>query len=132
MVQSVKYKTKQRETILSFLRDNPEKCMTIDEIALRLNVGKTTVYRMLNTLNEAGDVRKYIAGRGDSATYQYIEKDECKNHLHLKCTECGKILHLDCDFNDMIENHFLNHHKFKIEASKTVIYGKCEACSEAD
>ena len=56
-MEKTSYKTRQRADILGCLRDNAEKSMTVDEIVLELSkrgcvVGRTTVYRYLDSLTE--------------------------------------------------------------------------------
>ncbi len=137
MKKTTEYKTKQKESIVSFLEKNKDKCLTAENIYDELSkgeksVGLTTIYRTLNALKQNGVVREYSAARGNRATYQYIEQHECNGHLHLKCVVCGNVHHVDCDFNDCISTHFLSHHNFKMDNTKTVIYGTCTECSEKE
>lgn len=128
------YKTKQKSIILKLLQDNSENSFTIDEIVALLkesgeSVGRTTVYRFVERLFESGEVRRFYEGRKSGATYQYVEKDNnCQDHMHLKCTECGKLIHLGCDFMNGVCTHIEEHHKFFVNNSKTTILGVCEAC----
>ncbi len=128
------YKTKQRELILHCLNENSAHHMTAEEITdiLRQSggtVGKTTVYRHLDRLYSEGLVRKYMAEEGESACYQLIHP-ACNEHFHMKCTSCGKLIHLECDhLNELAEHIFALHH-FKIDSAKTVFYGECAACEK--
>ncbi len=130
------YKTKQREMILKCLVDNCSKHLTADNIMeyLRANgsaVGKTTVYRYLDKLVAEGAVRKYIVEEGKRACFQYAgENCDCKQHFHLKCTVCNRLFHVECDYLNDLENHVYEHHKFKIDNTKTVLYGVCGECAE--
>lgn len=129
------YKTRQRAEVLNCLIENKASHMTADEIMAWLknkgcDVGKATVYRTLDKLTEENKVRKYIYEEGKSACYQYVDKDEkCHLHFHLKCLNCGKLIHLECDYLTELENHISKHHKFSVDNSKTVLYGICEDCS---
>lgn len=128
------YKTKQREVIFNFLVENKERHVTIDEIvnyikSLNLSVGKTTVYRYIDELEEKGVVRKYIVDKSSISCYQYIDSsNQCQNHFHLKCKKCGQLYHLDCDYLHDIDNHVLKNHGFMIDDSRTVFYGTCKKC----
>lgn len=127
------YKTRQRDTILNLLKNNTQCHLSADEIADMLKndgnkVGTTTVYRYLEKLYSEGIVRKYTADK-DRARYSYAEK-ECREHFHLKCTECGTLFCADCDFLSELRDHIKSEHKFNIVASKTVFYGVCGACSD--
>ena len=95
-----KYNTKQQLLISQFLQKNSDCVLTADEIYERLkadgiSVGKTTVYRRLEQLYENGIVRKYNSHNEKSASYQFIH-NSCREHYHLKCAKCGKLIHIDC------------------------------------
>lgn len=131
------YITKQGELILSFLKSEPGCHFTADDIIKALansgnSVGKATVYRHLDKLIKQGRVRKYIVDGGSSACFEYIEEGQkCHEHYHLKCSSCGKLLHVKCEYLDEVSEHILGHHGFIISPEKTVLYGICEDCREA-
>lgn len=128
------YKTKQRENVCDFLKSNPSRSFTVDELYEELKktetvVGKTTVYRCLDNLVASGKVRKFVSHRGESASYQFVgNHSECAEHFHLKCTECGELIHLSCDYMKEIDKHILGHHDFYVDNTKTVLYGLCGKC----
>lgn len=128
------YNTKQKQLILNCLMQNKDKHVTVDQIKEYLNktndrVGRTTIYRYLDKLVAQGIVRKYMIEGGKSACYQYMERmDVCQNHFHLKCVDCGQLIHLDCEYLDDINRHIKDHHNFNIDHSKTVLYGHCGKC----
>lgn len=134
-MQKSEYKTKQRSRILDCLSANTGIHMTADDITEYLKnssepVGKTTVYRALDKLVTEGKVRKYINSNGESACYQYIaDIDECNEHFHLKCTACGKLFHVECEYLNELGSHIFEHHRFTVDNTKTVLYGLCEECS---
>lgn len=132
------YTTKQGSQILELLKSEAGRHFTADEIIKTLSengksVGKATVYRHMDKLIRAGLVRKYLADGGGSACFAYVENsDKCHMHYHLKCSSCGKLLHVDCEYLDKVASHILGHHGFVISPEKTVLYGICEACREAE
>ena len=84
---------------------------------------------ILKKLCASGEVRKFTGGDGDSACYQYAGKNaECREHYHLKCTECGKLIHAECKFLSELSAHIYNEHGFKVDGSRTVLYGVCGDC----
>lgn len=129
------YNTKQKQTILSLLEENKDRQFSCEEIteALKNNgtpVGKTTVYRFLDNLESKGIVRKFTFTDTKISSYQYIDEQlNCHEHMHLKCVCCGNLVHLGCDFMSEVGKHILEHHKFRVDNSKTVILGLCEKCS---
>ena len=118
--------------MLTFLKENGSRHITAADIvnALRedgTKIGTATVYRHLDKLVSDGFVKKYITDGG--ACYQY--GGECHdNHFHLKCTGCGTLFHIDCDFLESLAPHILEHHKFTVDNTRTVMYGTCEKCSQ--
>ena len=134
MTASKGYKTKQREIILKFLIENKERHVTVDEIVFDLreqgiSVGKTTVYRYIDKLVEEGRARRFVSEEKNGAAFQYVENDRCDEHFHLKCVECGKFIHLECDHLNDIARRVYEDHKFTIDRSKTVLYGICDECA---
>ena len=131
-----RYNTKQREEVLSFLQSMPGKHITVNDICnyfteSGVTVGMTTIYRHLDKLVEEGTVKKYILDASSSACYEYVDTHSaCKENgcTHLKCTNCGKLIHLHCDDLKATERHILEEHGFKADMTRTVIYGLCENC----
>lgn len=137
-MQRTNYNTKQKQIIYEFLLSNKERLLTCDEIGDALKacgtpVGKATLYRFLDSLVSSGDARKISDDRKKGAAYQLLDKElNCKSHMHLKCIECGELHHLGCEFMNSVGEHIFSHHKFRIDNSKTVIYGVCQKCSEKE
>ena len=127
------YNTKQRGLILSIL-EKENGHITAARLAEKLHengerTGLATVYRQLDKLVELGIVRKYITDK--VACYQYVQ-DGCEGHFHLQCTECGTLFHVDCHFLSGLAPHILKHHGFTVDNRRTVMYGKCEKCTQAE
>ena len=135
MKRNSNYNTKQKELLLSFLRENSDEHITVQKISTFMSnagtpMGTATIYRQLDKLVEQGCVKKYILDNRSGACYQYTESEQgCNDHYHLKCVLCGKLIHLDCDVLDNINSHILDHHGFVVDNSKTVFYGQCEECT---
>ncbi|MEF9922598.1 MAG: transcriptional repressor [Anaerovoracaceae bacterium] len=128
------YKTNNRTKILTYLKENQDRTVSVMDIDCHLRdtdsqVNLTTIYRYLDKLTTDGNVMKYISERGDKATFQYVERDhKCDEHLHLKCTECGEIIHLDCHFMEEISHHINEDHGFDLQCKNSVLYGVCKNC----
>lgn len=131
----VTYNTKQKQIIYNFLSENSSELLTCDEILDGLKqqstpVGKATLYRFLDMLVSSGDARKVMDESKKSAAYQLLDKEmNCDGHMHLKCISCGSLVHLGCDFMHSVGEHILKHHEFRIDNSRTLIYGLCNKCS---
>ncbi len=134
MENSAEYKTKQREALKNAVIKSGGRHITVDGMTALLleggnSVGRTTVYRYLEKMVDEGKARKY-AHAGESACYQYIgEGDSCKEHFHLKCEACGRLIHIECNHLDVLGEHINSFHGFSINRLKTVLYGVCEECS---
>ena len=108
------YKTKQREYILAFLQNSEGRHITVAELVRHLQdnatpVGTATVYRTLEQLVEEGMVRKYVLDGKSSACYQFLSDEPhlCQEHFHLKCTCCGRLFHVSCDYLNQLGEHLL-------------------------
>lgn len=132
MAQQI-YKTKQREIITQLFQENSEKCFTSKEVIdlLQGQLGQATVYRMLSKLSEEGIICKYISENGSGALYRInnCEKNGNHKHFHLKCSSCGRLIHMDCHVLGKIAEHLQADHGFLMDNSKTVLYGKCKDCT---
>ena len=126
------YSTKQRDAILSFLKENNAH-VSASDIVFHLKeqgykISTATVYRTLDKLVSDGVVRKMMVGDGSGACYQYLDGDGCAEHFHLKCIKCGKLIHLSCEFLHSLEEHIFEDHGFTVSSGRTVIYGTCAEC----
>ncbi|MBQ7760958.1 MAG: transcriptional repressor [Clostridia bacterium] len=126
------YSTSQRKAVLEFLKGASHH-ITPSEILAHLkesgrSISLATIYRTLDKLCSEGIVRKMSMGDGAGSCYQYIAQSDCHSHFHLKCIECGRLIHLSCDFLASMEKHILYEHGFTISTGRTVIYGKCSTC----
>ena len=132
--RSANYNTKQREAILSYIASLNNAHVTAVQIADHFKnedspIGRTTIYRHLDKLEETGKVRKYITDGISGACYQHIDDNEnCYSHFHLKCENCGELQHIECDVLGDLQSHILDEHAFEVNALKTVLYGKCGSC----
>lgn len=129
------YATVSRKKILDFLKRSGDRTVTASEISDYLKetdseVNITTIYRYLDKLEKEGTVIKYAAEKGTQAVYQYVEKGHrCEAHLHLKCVNCGRIIHLECEFMEEIAEHIRKDHGFLLQCKNSILYGKCRECS---
>ena len=129
------YKTKQKQILINFLKENTDKHFSIKEITDAVsnkNVGKSTIYRLIDKMTDDGSIRRFRGNNGKSVLYQYIGNySECNSHFHLKCTKCGILIHLNCEHITSLNQHINKHHQFDIDTGKTILYGTCSACKES-
>ena len=129
------YTTKNRSENLNYLKKNCSSTISAADIKKHLeekeiSVNTTTIYRFLDKLCAENIIIKYSDVNSDKAVYQYAgEQGHCREHLHLKCIKCGKVMHLDCSFMDELRKHVMAEHHFKLQCSGDLLHGLCEECS---
>jgi Fur family ferric uptake transcriptional regulator len=125
----MKYSTGKRAQIIEFLSTNAERSFTIEEIADAITEnghGRSTVYRIVAELLEGRCIRRLSDGATRHCTYQYVGDEECKMHLHLKCRDCGRLIHLDDEISHELCDTLLSR-GFSLEEG-SMLFGKCEEC----
>ncbi len=124
------YNTVKRSELIKFLSENGGQAFSVDDICSRILVngcGKSTVYRLISKLSAEGLVRRIFDGKTRSATYQYVNTGSCSEHFHLKCNDCGKIIHLDGVTSNILETRILKTEGFSLEGG-ILLWGKCFEC----
>ena len=128
------YNTKQKQYILEVL-NKAGRSLSVDEILIRLEhsdkkVSVATLYRYLEKYSADGLVRKIFNSQKNSYEFQLVleNKEQCEQHFHLKCTNCGKLIHLQCDDSKNFISHIGQEHGFKINQSMSTIFGICKDC----
>ncbi len=128
------YQTRQQEAVASLFSKNQDTCLTAEEayaalLSEGMDVGKTTVYRVITKLCERGVLRRYAPReRGEAASYQH---NPCaQSHMHIRCVSCGALAHLHCDEVEAFAAHLKGHHGFTLDEGQTILYGMCENCRD--
>ena len=121
------YNSKGQRLVLDTLRAAAGQHLTAEEITSRLNssgerIGKTTVYRNLEKLLLKGEVS---CCQGECGALYCLCDDA---HVHIVCSRCGKLAHLECKEVDSLANHISADHGFVLDKRKTVLYGICGEC----
>ena len=124
------YNTEKRKEITALIIRNADKAFSIDEICERIapdGKGKSTVYRIVASLVDEGELCKISDADTRRVTYRYLGGGKCHEHMHLKCKECGRLIHLDAETSFALENTILTARGFEIDVSAT-IFGRCKGC----
>ena len=124
------YNTEKRAELLGFFESNSDTAFSIEEICARLakgGKGKSTLYRQTAKLVEEGYVSRIPTG-SRKFVYQYRDKQHCGEHLHLKCLDCGRLVHLNAATSASLENDLFSKEGFALD-SGCILYGKCRECN---
>ncbi|HAH61284.1 MAG TPA: Fe2+/Zn2+ uptake regulation protein [Treponema sp.] len=128
------YHTETKDLVLECLKEQKERNLSVLDIMAYLKehgstANITTVYRILDKFEEDNTVMRHGAEDGKKALFQYIEPQAgCMHHLHVQCTQCGRIIHLDCDTMEKAIQHISKEHGIEITCSASLLYGICSDC----
>ena len=131
-----KYKTKQREILLDYLRATSGAHITAGDVCAYFKaqgapIGQATVYLQLESLVDEGIISKYTVDGSSPACFEYVGA-ESHSHaevcFHCKCEKCGKLIHLNCDELEAIQSHLFSEHRFLMDPMRTIFYGLCDQC----
>ena len=131
MSERQSYNTRPLRLIEQLLESRRGEHMTAEEISSLLkeqgeSVGQTTVYRNLEKLCALGKARKFQ----DGGSACFALADGCAHHFHLRCSVCGKLSHVECDYMENLAHHVSAHHGFMVDSRKTVLHGVCGECAK--
>ena len=122
------YRTHQRLAMLGFLENNPERQYTIDKMIEQIGEdapAKSTAYRIVKKLCDEGFIRRFSREGTAGAVYQLAVKCCCAEHLHIRCLECGLLIHLDRSAQDELTKNT----GFVLDDERSMLYGRCAACA---
>jgi len=120
-------KTKQKEAILKFLRNNKSH-PTADEIFKHVrkeipNISFGTVYRNLRMLKESGEVRELdISGKPSHFN------SDTKEHYHYRCDKCDRVFDVEKPVEIQLSDEVGNEIGFDIIHPVLELRGLCKDC----
>lgn len=122
--------TPQREAVCEAILGCPGHICAehiLDTVAAHhpdLKVNKTTVYRTLDLLLEAGLISEHKCGDG-RAQYEPASRGR---HSHLICRQCGELLDLEESVAVTLREGLKALHGFQAELESYPIFGLCASC----
>lgn len=130
------YQTEQKKVLLEYLSQHSDQAFSIDELAEEMQAdaelssvpGKSTLYRLMFQLVEEGRVKRFAKGHSRHFLYQMVSCPHCTEHLHLRCTVCGKLYHMEDQESAQIVRTILERHHFAVDGADAVLPGCCEEC----
>ena len=119
-------KTKSVGTIIGIFKET-ENALSVVELVekLKTQMNKTTVYRILERLENEGFVHSFTDGKG--LTW-YAKCQDCSKHQHhdihphFQCKQCGKV---ECLSTEIPLPSFPNH---QVDNAEILLFGECEEC----
>ena len=132
------YQTEQRSQLLAFLKKHKDCAFTIDAIASGMQAdpdiasppGKSTLYRLMPKLMDENLVTCFAKSSGGKSSYQLIDGQHCHCHMHLKCTDCGKLLHMSDEASDRLLSQVRAVSGFDLDMVRSLLFGLCEICKK--
>ena len=124
--------TPQRRAIIDMIKKNEGSHLTTEELYDLVKeecpeIGLATVYRTVQLLEEMGIIYKLDLDDGCSR-YELVNQDEAHQHHHLICSKCSKVIEVNDDFLEELEESIEEEYKFKIENHSLKFYGICKEC----
>ncbi len=124
------YNTEAREKILDFLKETKGAEFSAEEILRGMGdtkTAKSTLFRQLSMLNGEGKIKRIASSTGRAVKYQYLS-DDCCEHLHLKCSSCGKLIHLEKELSHTLEKELFSKMSFTLDKN-ALLSGLCLDCN---
>ena len=127
--QGLRFTLEREEVISEFLRLDTH--VEAEELLLRLRVAgsavsRATIYRTLELLVQAGLARKVRLGT-DHYYYEHILG--ARQHEHMICVDCGKIIEwFDRQLDELLEKN-LQRQQFVATRYTVQVFGYCSACA---
>jgi Fur family transcriptional regulator, ferric uptake regulator len=105
-----------------------ERCaLTAIEIDRRLReVGRATVYRSLDQLEQLGLIQKVDVG-GDAAGYERVDPGG-HHHHHIVCEECGRVITFEDDRLERAIGALAKRPDFSVRSHEVTLRGRCSSC----
>ncbi len=120
-------RTKSVFAVLNFFQES-EGAVSVVQLVERLQgeMNKTTVYRILERLEDEGTLHSFI-GKDGLTWYAKCNGCSSSNHIdahpHFQCNSCGKTECLSIDIQiPTIPNH-------QVETAELLLQGKCSDCA---
>jgi Fur family ferric uptake transcriptional regulator len=93
-------------------------------------IDRVTVYRTLNLLKRHGlvDELDLMHLQGEK---HYYERRPQRDHIHMACLRCGKIMEFESDLFDRLKGQIQRDCRFHIVVSRFEVGGYCASCRSA-
>lgn len=89
-------------------------------------VGRASVYRTLDLLEELGLARRARLGDAAADRWEVVHPDDL---FHVTCAGCGRVDHHAGELVALIEQHLAQSHAFEVQWVELQVIGTCAGCS---
>ncbi len=100
-----------------------------DYLAQKAAMDKSTAARAIQKLEAAGLIRRESRPGSREAVVQYVGAENCRGHLHLTCTRCGRTVHLSSAAASLLTGMAVGE-GFSLDLTRTALYGLCPRCRQ--
>ncbi len=126
--------TPQRRAIVDMIIEKEGEHLTAEEIYDEVkkncpDIGLATVYRTVLLLEEVGVIYKLDLNDGCSR-YELVHSNEEHRHHHLVCNNCKKVIEVEDDLLEELEEVIQTTYGFKILDHSVKFFGICSQCSD--
>lgn len=126
--------TTQRRAILNVIIENHDKHLNPEEVydIVRVKypeIGIATVYRTLQLLEKLNIIYRLNFDDGYNR-YELNHNSEGHHHHHLICLKCGKVMEVELDLLENLENEIESENGFKIVDHNVKFFGYCTDCQQ--
>lgn len=126
--------TTQRRVILDVIIENQGQHLNPEEIYDRVKdkypeIGLATVYRTLQLLDDLNIIHKLNFNDGCSR-YEVNSNTSDHHHHHLICLDCGKVIEVEIDLLDDLEEKIEQDGEFKVVDHRVKFFGYCKDCQK--
>jgi len=126
------YITAKRKLLTEYFEAHRDVHLTAERICADLQktgeISKSAIYRNLDRMVQEGKLLR-TADKEGRLTYQYVAAADCCDHIHMQCTKCGKIFHMQNESAEGALKAALQSSDFEIDSRRTVLYGRCGGCN---
>ncbi|MHC1683293.1 MAG: Fur family transcriptional regulator [Clostridiaceae bacterium] len=129
--------TPQRRAVLNKIIESEGRHLTVEELYDLVKkecpeIGLATVYRTMQLLEEIGIIYKLDLNDDGCSRFELVHEHETHQHHHLICLKCSKVVEVQEDLLDVLENDIEKTYNFAIKNHSLKFYGYCNECCNKD
>ncbi len=92
-------------------------------------ISKSAIYRNLAELESEEKIRRTSKSGSREMFYQFYDCQVCRSHIHLSCSKCGKIFHMEDKNAQKLILELEQAEGFEINKGESTLIGVCKECA---